>query len=255
MKLDRSKYLAFVAALGGISAACSSSPSTGNGSGSDSGSGSSGAGTSSSSWSGGGASSGGSSGGASSGSSGGTTDGAACVPCPTTCCAEGAICVDDGLGNKACRQVCTDSAQCPTAAPSCSAASSGLCGTVGTQWACLPQGLCANQVVRCSATLPCPSGGACAPYVESGNPVGPYVCKPNDGHSYDGCGTAVCNGCATSGFSCAKAGTNSFYFCGKGCSLDSDCPSACCLPTQACGFCGGVGCAAGVCGPCSPDAG
>lgn len=99
----------------------------------------------------------------------------------------------------------------------------------------------------------CASPSACAPLTDQvGNPVGPYVCKPNDGQSYDGCGPALCNACATSGFSCEKAGDNSFYYCGENCNGPADCASGtCCLPQVACGFCIGFGvCSHGVCGPC-----
>jgi hypothetical protein len=110
-------------------------------------------------------------------------------------------------------------------------------------------------VETCTNITACPSGLVCAPLTDpAGNPVGPYACKSNDGQSYDGCGTAICNGCATQGFSCAKAGNNTvIYYCGRNCRVASDCGDAggvCCLPTVACGFCGGTGCAPGVCGPC-----
>jgi hypothetical protein len=106
----------------------------------------------------------------------------------------------------------------------------------------------------------CIDGTVCSPLPDSsGFPVGPYVCKANDGESYDGCGTAVCNACATTGFSCAKAGNNNaIYYCGQNCKVDTDCEIAgvgqagvCCLPVTACGECPGFGsCGAGVCGPC-----
>jgi len=137
---------------------------------------------------------------------------------------------------------------CPTGYALCSGAQ-----------CCLPNEQCIENAEGnicskiCTASTQCGSG-ACAPLVDSsGNPTGPYVCKPNDGHAYDGCGPAVCNACATTGFSCEKAGENSFYYCGKGCKVPADCPGACCLTMAACGFCPLVGtCSAGVCGPCGP---
>jgi hypothetical protein len=133
--------------------------------------------------------------------------------CPVSACLPGAVCQTDGAGNKTCLKTCTDTNSAP-----------------------------------CGASL------VCAPLTDpSGNPIGPYVCKPNDGHSYDGCGPAFCNGCATSGFSCEKAGANNtIYYCGKNCSVNADCRApagVCCLPMKACGFCVGT-CSSGVCGPC-----
>jgi hypothetical protein len=134
--------------------------------------------------------------------------------CPVEDCLPGAVCQTDEAGNKTCVETCTD-----------------------------------------TDASACASGLVCAPMTDtSGNPVGPYVCKPNDGQSYDGCGTAACNGCATSGFSCARVGTNqTIYYCGRNCEVDSDCAAAgvCCLPMTACGECPvGGSCGPGLCGPC-----
>jgi hypothetical protein len=146
----------------------------------------------------------------SAGSGSGSGSTAAMNGCPIDPCLAGAVCQTDHAGNKTCLEECAN-------------------------------GQCASPL-------------ACAPLTDpAGTPTGPYVCKANDGHSYDGCGPAACNACATQGFSCSKAGANGFYYCGQGCKTAADCGGSagiCCLPTTACGFCLGLGCAAGVCGPC-----
>ena len=109
-------------------------------------------------------------------------DTAACQnPCGGTCCAEGTVCVDDGRGNKQCAQACTDSVQCPSSAPCCGPAQEGLCGKVGTTWACLPATLCAGEYCRCATNSVCgPTQeglpGVCGPLIQLGT-VSPPVCN------------------------------------------------------------------------------
>jgi hypothetical protein len=101
------------------------------------------------------------------------------------------------------------------------------------------------------------SSKACGPLVDlSGNPIGPYVCKPNDGKLYDGCGPSEpLYGSCTGGFSCYQTSANTAYFCGIGCTgKGGDCGDAgnvCCNPLiPPCGNPGGGGCMPGVCSPC-----
>jgi hypothetical protein len=173
---------------------------------------------------------------------------------PGTCCSAGAVCLDDGLGNKKCAAGCTDSAQCPSTAPCCGPSAEGLCGSMGSTWACMPMSLCAGQVCRCATTAGCgkAGGGVCAPFVVAGNPVGPYVCAANDGAAYHGCGgnclgTVRCP--SAGGDDCYTVGGNTF--CGKGCAVDGDCAASgvCCKPAT-CGNCVNGCKGAGVCGPC-----
>ena len=231
MKINRSHYLALVAAIGGVAVACSSSPSTsggstdggssgssggssgGSGSGSSSGSahdaGSSSGGHDAGSSSGSGSSSGGSSG--SSSGSGGCPSGE--TACGAMCCTAGNVCLMDSMGNLMCYQSCTDSTQCPASARCCDAAVN----------ACIPTGTTA--ACRCTAASTCMTG-CCAPQLDtSGNPVGPYVCKKNDGALYDCCnGTQTCNQgcCATS------PASNGSDVCVTQCTTMSQCGAATC---------------------------
>jgi hypothetical protein len=181
-------------------------------------------------------------------------NGACCAnPCGGACCVAGAVCLDDGLGNKKCATGCTDSTQCPAAAPCCGPAAEGLCGSIGSTWACMPMTLCAGEVCRCTTGASCTATGVCAPFMVSTNPVGPYVCKANDGKAYDGCdgdclGTGHCPNAP--GDDCYNVGGNTF--CGKGCSIDSDCgdPGIVCCKPATCGNCINSCRGAGVCGPC-----
>jgi hypothetical protein len=99
------------------------------------------------------------------------------------------------------------------------------------------------QTCLCATGADCNSG-SCAPAVDpSGNPTGPYVCKPDDGSPYQGCvGTASC----TAPFCCVtdKKGNQ---FCAMPCTSDSTCgsghcnavdfsASSCTGSTRACGM-------------------
>lgn len=80
------------------------------------------------------------------------------------------------------------------------------------------------QSCLCATGADCASG-SCAPAVDSsGNPTGPYVCKPDDGSPYQGCvGTASC----TAPFCCATDGKGN-QFCAMPCTSDSTCGSGHC---------------------------
>ncbi len=209
---NRSRFLALVAALGGVAAACSSgSPEPGNQDG---------------------------------GSSSGGSSGSSCaIPCAGQCCDANAICVQDAAGNKSCAVRCTDTMQCPATDPCCDPSFAG--------GACVPMAMA--TACRCTTSSQC-ALGACAPLVDSSqNPIGPYVCKANDGKAYDGCGgnclgTGHCPNAA--GDDCYNVGSNAF--CGKGCSIDSDCgdPGIVCCKPATCGNCINSCKGAGVCGPC-----
>jgi hypothetical protein len=139
--------------------------------------------------------------------------------CGTACCASTAVCFTDGAGNKSCATLCTDSSQCPTATNCCTPFTNG-------QSACLAFGVAQGQACRCTTSAECSSGGACAPLTDTtGAPVGPFVCKPNDGALYDGC-----NGLGTtcSGNGCCVQDTNGNYFCTTTCTNASMCGNAKC---------------------------
>jgi hypothetical protein len=135
------------------------------------------------------------------------------------CCASGEVCVDDGT-EKTCAQPCSDSSSCPAESPCCTLLPGGMSG-------CLPNNVNATQQCLCTTSSECTSG-ACAPATDaSGNPVGPYVCKANDGGGYDGC-HGVFTTCA--GNYCCVEDTNSNEFCSIECTTDLDCGSAHCNP-------------------------
>jgi hypothetical protein len=191
---------------------------------------------------------GGSDGGVPTGSdaSGGGDSGSCARPCGNSCCSASAVCISDSLGNKSCAEACTDSKLCPSTAPCCDP-------TMGNGGACVPSA--PSQTCRCTTGAGCPTTGTCAPQTDvSGNPVGPYVCKANDGAKYDGCGgnclgTGRCPNAPT-GYSCFAVTGNSF--CGKGCTADADCgdPGVTCCKPATCGNCVNSCSGAGVCGPC-----
>jgi hypothetical protein len=57
-----------------------------------------------------------------------------------------------------------------------------------------------------------------------GDPVGPYVCKPNDGADYDCCyGFTTCNGTG-----CCVADTSGNEFCAVECQNSSSCGAGHC---------------------------
>ena len=161
--------------------------------------------------------------------------GSSCCPtasiCGSSCCPSNAVCFDDGAGNKKCATTCTASSQCPDSAATCCAPldSGGKCANAGTTWACIPFGGTCNgtQVCRCAVGADCTSG-SCAPHVDANTkqPIGPYVCKGNDGGLYNGC-----NGAQTcSGNTCCVTDAKANKFCANACINDSQCGGAHCNP-------------------------
>lgn len=65
----------------------------------------------------------------------------------------------------------------------------------------------------CASAADCP-GQACAPSVTAGQPIGPYVCVPNDGAAYHGC-MGLLTSCGD-GYCCFADG-NANQFCAKPC--------------------------------------
>jgi hypothetical protein len=148
------------------------------------------------------------------GGSGGT---ATCeTPCGDDCCESGASCFDDGLGNTACAAACESNSDCPVATPICTLFDDGTSGcTVDL-----------GGLQRCKVAADCTTE-ACAPDVDSnGDPVGPYVCVPNDGGDYHGCFGALtsCGG----GFCCFTDAQQN-QFCARPCSGDNECGNAQCV--------------------------
>ncbi len=86
-----------------------------------------------------------------------------------------------------------------------------------------------NPGCLCTASSEC-TGSECAPMTDAtGAPLGPYLCKPDDGLPYDGCTTISCG----SGFDC-WTDSNGNEFCAVTCSSSSGCP-------------GGTQCHSGTC--------
>jgi hypothetical protein len=139
--------------------------------------------------------------------------------CGTTCCASGAVCVADQAGNHSCATSCTDSSQCPTDSPCCAPLTNG-----GS--ACLANGVVQGQECRCTTGSEC-SSGCCAPAVDSsGNPIGPYICKANDGAPYDCCeGSTSCTGGTNN---CCAIDSSGNYVCSAPCTNASNCGAAKC---------------------------
>jgi hypothetical protein len=93
---------------------------------------------------------------------------------------------------------------------------------------CSSNQLCVGMsecLLLCSYNSDCLSSGVCAPFTNgSGNPVGPMICKPNDGALYDGCnGTTTCSGSA-----CCVADAAGNRFCATPCIDATTCGAAHC---------------------------
>ncbi len=87
-------------------------------------------------------------------------------------------------------------------------------------------GACQNAQF-CTVKTDCPSG-CCAPAVDAtGQPVGPYICKPNDANAYDCC-YGIFNTCG--GIYCCVQDSKQNEFCAAPCSTDGDCAPAHCDP-------------------------
>jgi hypothetical protein len=101
--------------------------------------------------------------------------------------------------------------------------------------ACRAQPTGTEYECKCAVSGECPST-ACAPHIDANlNPVGPFVCKPNDGQAYDGC-----HGLGTSctGSYCCMKDANMNEFCALPCQNDTMCGAAHCNPYQsASGIC------------------
>ena len=139
--------------------------------------------------------------------------------CGSACCPAGQTCYEDSAGNPACVPTCTDSSSCPTASPCCSPLSNG-------QSVCIANGLVAGQECRCSTGSEC-SSGCCAPAIDkNGSPVGPYVCKANDGQPYDCCNGSV--SCSGGSNNCCVSDAQGNEFCAEPCTNDSNCGAAHC---------------------------
>ncbi len=177
-------------------------------------------------------------------SAGGNSQNYCETSCGDQCCLPGSFCILDQNGNTDCATSCSDNDQCPADAGCCTPLGSGQCTSESACLSiCQPPGAFDGEVCRCNSAAEC-STDCCAPAVDAnGNPVGPFVCAPNDGQTYH-----CCNGgeaCVASGACCATyAGLGSI--CSDACSVDSQCGAAHCLtPSDAGASCG----AGGVCGP------
>jgi hypothetical protein len=144
-----------------------------------------------------------------------TTTETCAKPCGGNCCEGAAICIDDENGNQLCATPCTSSAQCDGAHPCCAVLKNG-------GGACMPAG--GNYLCRCTTGVECQSG-ACGPAIDAQlNPVGPYVCRANDGKPYHGCnGATTCD----SGYCCMGDAVGNL-FCASQCQNDSQCGKAHC---------------------------
>lgn len=144
------------------------------------------------------------------------TPGETCTKCPSACCASGATCADDGLGNLSCKKACTNSYMCPSTSPCCELQPDG-------------SGFCSNSMggaqCRCAHGTDC-SSGACAPRIDlSGNPIGPYICVPNDGGAYHGC-SGLLTSCGDG--KCCMTDSYNNQFCASQCSNSTQCGKASC---------------------------
>jgi hypothetical protein len=145
---------------------------------------------------------------------GGAADGGCAEPCGSTCCQSGEVCVGG-----ACTTACTASSQCPSSAPCCAVQSNGQSG-------CAPAGQ--GQACRCTTSSDCAATGCCAPLTNSaGDPVGPYVCKADDGNAYDCC-TGAFTTCGTN--YCCVTDSNGNEFCATQCTSSANCGAAHCDP-------------------------
>jgi len=139
------------------------------------------------------------------------------APCGTQCCSSGSVCGSDTAGNNSCAQSCTSSSQCPAASPCCAVLNNG-------DAACVANGVVTGQQCRCTGPSEC-AGGCCAPMTDtSGNPVGPFVCKLNNGQPYNCCfGATTC-----AGNTCCVADNYGNQFCSLPCTNSSNCGAAHC---------------------------
>src|SRR4029079_4132384 len=89
--------------------------------------------------------------------------------------------------------------------------------------ACSANPSAGEYLCRCTSRSEC--NAACGPNVDiSGNPVGPNVCKANDGAPYNGCNGTVFCGSGT----CCFRHEHGNLFCARQCANDSQCGAAHC---------------------------
>jgi hypothetical protein len=99
----------------------------------------------------------------------------------------------------------------------------GGCATPCNGHCCSSAQACSNNtcVSTCTTASDCSGTGCCAPLTNAaGDPLGPYICKPNDGNAYD-----CCDGLFTdcSGNYCCVTDSNSNEFCALPCTTSSMC--------------------------------
>jgi hypothetical protein len=113
--------------------------------------------------------------------------------------------------------------------PSCATPCGGTC--CGAKEACSTASGTPTCLQTCVTATDCPTTMCCAPATNAmGYPVGPYVCKPDDGYSYDCCQgfTVICGGS-----DCCVLDNNMNEFCAQPCATDSDCNGTHCLAVNA----------------------
>jgi hypothetical protein len=124
----------------------------------------------------------------------------------------------DANNNLTCAKLCTSSNQCSAPNNCCTPLKTG------SQSVCYAPG---GKYCRCATGAEC-SSGCCAPATDAtGNPVGPYVCKPNDGAAYNCC-FGVGTPCSGSAY-CCVADASGNQFCATQCVNSSMCGGARCL--------------------------
>jgi len=160
--------------------------------------------------------------------------------CGGTCCATGEICLNDGT-NQFCGQDCSDGGgPCPAAAPCCTLLN-GCTSTANCPSACVPAPDAGAYACRCATGADCPTG-CCAPINNAGGfPVGPSICAPSDGATYDCCTNAgMCTNASECCFQDPVAADN---LCALPCTSDADCTPGHCHAVT------GSSCGTGLCLP------
>ena len=95
---------------------------------------------------------------------------------------------------------------------------------------CFPEPSTSNAYdCICISGSQCPTG-CCAPHVDTaGDPVGPLVCKPLDGNSYNCCTAASGVAPCTAATDCCFGDPAGNYYCSAPCAHTSMCGNARCL--------------------------
>jgi len=152
--------------------------------------------------------------------------------CGAACCAEGSICLNDGTGNKICAKECTTSSECPSVKACCALLKNG-------SGACVADDFADSMNCRCSSATECKSQTCGTMVSPEGLPIGPAVCKPNNGGPYNGCSDG--SECVD-GYCCLqwtwKADGSKNTICALGCNTDAQCAGATCsmLSSGKCGL-------------------